>query len=236
MGTIYKILNTKNSKIYIGQTVNSAKCRFKKHISQINCKNVCSALVSAQNRDRFYWSNIRTKQIGLFDELYTDIPQPEDKGILLRDILQPESEVDKKYWLDGNMLTWWNKNKDFQLRKKYSQLDGEKAICLTARGYASWNGNYITHNLQQRNGKGQGGKGHLQKIDQKSYCLDTKNNQAIESNDDLRRLTPIECSRLQTIPSWYKWECSDSQIYKMLGNGWTSAVIEWIFGFMETDS
>lgn len=37
----------------------------------------------------------------------------------------------------------------------------------------------------------------------------------------LRRLTPTECSRLQTIPDWYEWVCSDSQAYRMLGNGWT---------------
>jgi DNA (cytosine-5)-methyltransferase 3A len=240
-----------------------------------------SALASAQNRERWYWTNIKTKQVGLFDELYTDIPQPEDKGIFLRDILQPENEVDKKYWLDGSMLEWWNKNKDFQLEKKYSQLDGDKAICLTARSYASWNGNYITHNLQQRNGKGQGGKGHLQKTDQKSYCLDTAYAQAIEftknyvqwdvsgkgyksqqdrafyedtkhgtlsssrsenktgvffENGTLRKLTPIECARLQTIPDWYKWECSDSQIYRMLGNGWTVDIIKHIFSYMESDN
>ena len=44
----------------------------------------------------------------------------------------------------------------------------------------------------------------------------------------LRRLTPTECARLQTIPDWYKWGCSDTQIYKMLGNGWTVEVIKHI--------
>jgi len=44
-----------------------------------------SSLVTAQLRDRYYWSNIRTKQ-SLFD-LVTDIPQPKDKGILLKDII-----------------------------------------------------------------------------------------------------------------------------------------------------
>jgi DNA (cytosine-5)-methyltransferase 3A len=55
-----------------------------------------------------------------------------------------------------------------------------------------------------------------------------------DRNGTLRRLTPIECSRLQTIPEWYKWECSDSQIYKLLGNGWTVKVIEHIFSFLQT--
>ena len=48
----------------------------------------------------------------------------------------------------------------------------------------------------------------------------------------IRRLTPTECSRLQTIPPWYKWECSDSQAYRMLGNGWTVEVIKHFFNFL----
>ena len=48
----------------------------------------------------------------------------------------------------------------------------------------------------------------------------------------LRRLTPIECARLQTVPEWYEWIVSDSQIYKMLGNGWTIEVIKHIFSFL----
>lgn len=44
----------------------------------------------------------------------------------------------------------------------------------------------------------------------------------------LRRLTPTECARLQTVPSWYEWVVSDTQIYRMCGNGWTVRVIEHI--------
>jgi hypothetical protein len=46
-----------------------------------------SSLVTAQLRDRYYWSNIRTKQDGMFGDIITDIPQPKDKGILLKDII-----------------------------------------------------------------------------------------------------------------------------------------------------
>lgn len=48
----------------------------------------------------------------------------------------------------------------------------------------------------------------------------------------IRRLTPTECARLQTIPTWYKWECSDTQQLKMLGNGWTIEVIKHFFSFL----
>src|ERR1035437_8275047 len=64
--------------------------------------NINSNLVSAQNRSRWYWTNIRTKKVGLFDEIYTDIPQPKDEGILLRDIL--EDEVDEKYFISQAVL------------------------------------------------------------------------------------------------------------------------------------
>ena len=48
----------------------------------------------------------------------------------------------------------------------------------------------------------------------------------------IRRLTPTECSRLQTVPKWYKWNVSDTQQYKLLGNGWTVDVIKHIFSFI----
>lgn len=48
----------------------------------------------------------------------------------------------------------------------------------------------------------------------------------------IRRLTPKECAKLQTIPSWYKWEVSETQQYKMLGNGWTVEVIKHILSFL----
>lgn len=66
------------------------------------------ALVSAQNRERLFWTNIRTKTVGLFGDVYTDIPQPADKGVLLADIL--ESEVDEKYFLSEKALARIERN------------------------------------------------------------------------------------------------------------------------------
>lgn len=51
----------------------------------------------------------------------------------------------------------------------------------------------------------------------------------------IRRLTPTECARLQTVPEWYKWKCSKTQQYKMLGNGWTVEVIKHILSFMPSE-
>lgn len=61
-------------------------------------------------------------------------------------------------------------------------------------------------------------------------------------NCRISRLTPTECARLQTIPAWYQWKgmfedgtekpTSDTQIYRMLGNGWCVEVIKHIFSFL----
>lgn len=59
--------------------------------------HINSALVCAQNRRRIYWSNFRVRREGLFGELFTDIPQPEDRGILVKDIL--EDKVEERYYL-----------------------------------------------------------------------------------------------------------------------------------------
>jgi site-specific DNA-cytosine methylase len=66
-----------------------------------------------------------------------------------------------------------------------------------------------------------------------TYCLDTGNTNAIEINDKVRRLTPIECERLQTVKDNYTNHVSDSQRYKMLGNGWTVEVIRHILNYMK---
>lgn len=44
----------------------------------------------------------------------------------------------------------------------------------------------------------------------------------------IRKLTVKECMRLQTIPDWYEFPVSDSQAYKMIGNGWTIEVIKYL--------
>lgn len=55
---------------------------------------------------------------------------------------------------------------------------------------------------------------------------------AVLNEGRIRRITPTECARLQTIPEWYKWKCSNTQQYKMLGNGWTVEVIKHIFDYI----
>lgn len=65
--------------------------------------HINSALVSAQIRKRIYWTNIRIAQMTGGDWI-TDIPQPEDKGILLRDILEDDADVDEKFYLKAQTV------------------------------------------------------------------------------------------------------------------------------------
>lgn len=148
--------------------------------------HINSSLVSAQIRKRIYWTNI------------ADIPQLEDKGMFLRDILQ--SEVPEKYYLSDKMHTWLTRHAAKRGSKILIRGGEDKSNCISVS------------------------------------CL-TKANLAscyIEGpKRRLRRITPTEASRLQTVPDWYKWECSDTQQYKMLGNGWTVAVIYHILSFIK---
>lgn len=71
---------------------------------------------------------------------------------------------------------------------------------------------------------------HLEpRTDGKSNCLTTvQKDNLLQTRTGLRQLTPTECARLQTVPGWYEWVVSDTQIYRMCGNGWTVRVIEHI--------
>ena len=175
-----------------------------------------SNLVSAQNRKRLYWTDI------------AEITQPEDEGIFIRDIL--EDDVNEKYYvsdkaLDG-MINRAAKGGGFGARTVSPERKAN-AICVSN---GSRNRNLI---VASRGRACEDGitRQHLEpRTDGKSNCLTTvqKENLLIENGSALRRLTPTECARLQTVPSWYEWVVSDTQIYRMCGNGWTVRVIEHI--------
>jgi len=99
---------------------------------------------------------------------------------------------------------------------------------LTARTYANWNGPFI---IQRGRGFNKGGE-HFEKSPPiTSNSWDQNNHLSFDGR--IRRLTPIECCRLQTVPDDYFFiECkqvvSDTQAYKMLGNGWAVEVVAHI--------
>lgn len=151
----------------------------------VQCYLINSSLVSAQNRKRLYWTNIQW------------VEQPQDKGLLIWDIIQEcvdeEFFYEKKIWLT---ITWSNSLK----KEKWSRRTvNEKSKCLTAGG--QWISNAGATN--------------------------------IDIVGRLRKLTPIECERLQTLPDNYTEWVSNSQRYKAIGNGWTVDIIAHIFSYIK---
>lgn len=122
-----------------------------------------SALVSAQNRTRLYWTNI-------------PFEMPQHNGIVLADVLE------------GGFV------------------DRNKSHCLDA--------NYF---------KGGNLKSYFEKNRRQLVFTST------QTNKKFRKLSPIECERLQTVPDNYTAGVSNTQRYKMLGNGWTVDVVAHIF-------
>ncbi len=201
--------------------------------------------VSAQNRDRWFWTNIRTKETGLFSELWSDIPEPEDRGILLKDILQPENEIADKFYLSDKMINHFtSKPGDFGKRFNPISDTNIKGNCVnvsTAKMVVT--DNYICVAMRGSNPENPSDRRTVSpteqrlepKTDGKTNCLTSVAKDNLLTNGKrIRRLTPLECARLQTIPEWYEWIVSDTQIYRMLGNGWTIEVIKHIFSFLHS--
>jgi DNA-cytosine methyltransferase len=192
-----------------------------------------SSLVSAQNRPRLYWTNIE------------NVIQPKDKGILLRDVIL--NDVEDKYHLTDQAIDYMSRLRNGKPRWEYHKnpIDG-KAACLTAnmykgvpygvlripeatkQGYVDINPNEGV-DLTYPNSKTRRGR----RMEDKSNCL-TANTYEYCWYDGFicRKLTPIECERLQTFPDNYTEGISNSQRYKSLGNGWTVDVVAHIFSFI----
>lgn len=240
----------------------------------INPIEINSTLVSAQNRRRLYWTNIGAEQDGLFGDLKCMISQPKDRGVLLKDILEPE--VDEKYFI---------KNADKLLRLKDNVIDTNgKSHCFTAGGHSGGNHSdmYLIQIVAMRGRNQDNPKSRVSGLpteqilepripdDGKTNCITTvqKDNlvkiqgcdyrtdegiryrsngksgtlmsrsasescgQMASINSRIRRLTPIECERLQQMVDNYTKYVSDSQRYKMIGNGWSIEVIAHIFSHL----
>lgn len=164
-----------------------------------------SNLLSAQNRKRLYWTNI------------AEIPQPKDEGVLIRDIL--EDEVDEKYYVSDKALEGMAN----RARANAEKGNGFGACGVSPRGKANtlcvYRGNLDRNLIVDSRGR--------------PDCPTTvQRANLLQFRGMLRRLTPRECARLQTVPEWYEWVVSDTQIYRMCGNGWTVKVIEHILGHL----
>lgn len=203
----------------------------------INPIYINSSLVSAQSRNRLYWTNIYNEPYGLFGDMVCRIPQPKDRGILLKDIL--EDQVAEKYFLSEKRIAYFNRKieKGF-LQKICSDVNG-KSECLLASMYKQMQGFCVASRGRNPNNPksrevGLETEQMLEpRFDGKTNCITSvqKDNLYYE-NERIRCFTETECEKLQTMKPGYTAHVSTTQRLKMIGNGWTIEVISFIFSHL----
>tara|TARA_R110000744_G_scaffold74520_3_gene148807 strand:- start:1565 stop:2491 length:927 start_codon:yes stop_codon:yes gene_type:complete len=164
-----------------------------------------SALVSAQNRKRLYWTNIPFNQ------------NLEDRHLLLKDVLDSEGFVDrdKSYCLDASYYKGGNLKSYFEKRRRQLVFTN----CLQV-GEADLNGHDLIKRVYSINGK----------APTLNTCSGGNREPKINtSKTTYRKLTPTECERLQTFPDGYTEGVSNTRRYHALGNSWTVEVVAHIF-------
>ena len=160
-----------------------------------------SALVSGQSRKRCDWTNI------------PNVTQPQDKEILLKDVL--ESGIgwqDKSYCVTAtyDRAIFYNtleKNQRTMIAEQQTDRQTDRQTVYSIKDKSV---------RLQSNPDGSGAKTGLYKID------------LPDGDYTIRKLTPVECERLQTLPDNYTEGISNTQRYKCIGNGWTVNVIAHI--------
>jgi site-specific DNA-cytosine methylase len=160
-----------------------------------------SNLFSAQNRQRYYWTNIPIAEL------------PSSSSVMLKDIVRDEDNVNSRLPISKIHHSAWLEH----YKWKSDDIEG-KSKPLLASYYK-----------------------------QPPHCPYIQYREVRENEDEIkdsiyRRLSPIECERLQTLPDNYTLvvnekgkENSYMQRYKMLGNGWTVEVIRHIFSSLKEE-
>ncbi len=188
-----RLLKEVKPKYFLLENVASMKKADKEEITRIlteiypdvQCYLINSALVSAQNRERLFWTNIQW------------IEQPVDKNIVLWDILEPI--VDESYFYEHKLWTTITGANALRKEKWSRRTVIQKSKCTTA--WWQWISNAWATN--------------------------------ISIGWRLRKITPLECERLQTLPDNYTEWVSNTQRYKAIGNWWTVDVIAHIFSYIK---
>jgi DNA (cytosine-5)-methyltransferase 3A len=168
-----------------------------------------SALVSAQNRKRLYWTNLERRN------------PIKDKKILLKDVLEGSTT--------GSRIAI---KPPLKIRKVQNGW-GAISTCLivteaTKTGFVEVENGCCFDYTQP---KSKNRRGRLMR--HKSNTLTTSHSYMRYEHPFYRKLTPIECERLQTVPDNYTKGVSTAQRYKMLGNGWTVDVVSHILSHLE---
>lgn len=228
-----RILNDVKPKFFVLENVNSMPKEAKEQISEIlgvQSVMINAALVSAQNRKRLFWVG---KLVGDKYE-QVEIEQPEDRGILLKDIL--ESEVEGKYYLSDKLMTGFRAKKG-SFKGRFKPVTGDKCPTITARYWKmSSTDPYVLQRVGQFNKGGQGDRVYSE--EGKSVALSAlgggrgaKTGLYLQDTQ-IRKLTPIECERLQGLPDNYTEGVSNTQRYKALGNAFNVDVVAHILRFL----
>ena len=213
-----------------------------------------SKLVTAQLRDRYYWSNIKTKET-MFD-IVTDIPQPKDKGIMFKDIITSGTNIIPQDYLKeykkGNMSTiqrdkhtclntesgqqghsqeyWINRDSTTNMVTLiYEENDELRCKTNTAKGFE-----IVTENdcldlsfptSKTRRARVTKGKS--------PFLMESNNNLYSYKDGLVRTVNQIEMERLQGFPDGYTSILSKAKAGSLLGDGWTLPIIEHIFNFIK---
>lgn len=211
-----------------------------------------ASLVSAQNRKRLFW--VCKWNSSNYEKL--EVEQPEDRGILLRDILEPK--VDEKYYIKdkSNTIRASGRNSGIDDRHNWDTIrigslnsggqgdrvyskDG-KSVALSANGggRGAKTGLYAIP-VALRN-RGQGKKPEYNGTNKANAMTRVQTDSMVEVEQQIRKLTPTECLRLQSMPDYYfdKAICnnkpiSNTQRYKMCGNAFNCSVIEHILKYCD---
>ena len=170
-----------------------------------------SSIFSAQSRYRLYWTNLAVGEI------------PQDKGIVLKDILEDDyiTDRDKSHCIDANYFKGGNLKSYFEKHRR-QLVFSKDGLCHV--GDADLKGHDAIKRVYHSEGKSPTvttmGGGHREP-------------KVFEEPKAWRKLTPLECERLQTVPDNYTNHVSNTQRYKMIGNGWTIDTICHLLGSLD---
>jgi len=203
-----------------------------------------SSLVTAQLRDRYYWTNIKVKEFGMFGDLVVDIPPPKDRKVMFKDIIENGVTDREKSTcvLEGYGRNNF-KNNDSKKAQKYLKSRDAKGMCPlvyiendevrvaanTVKGYdVATEDDCINLSFPKsktRRARVTKGKSPcLLEGDEKLYTL---------KDFKVRTLTKTELCRLQGFPDDYCEILSRNQAASLLGDGWTLPMIEHFFKYLK---
>jgi len=151
-----------------------------------------------------------------------------------------QNEDDYETWIEGGVMPTMNAFDNGDVRTTIivfhphyhdgARVQGDTMNTLTSRmGTGGNNVSMVATLMRMREGKPGGGKGPLISED-KSLTIATSNDQTLLNKGTVRRLTPVECERLQGFPDDWTAGQSDSTRYKQMGNAVAVPVVEWLIG------